>query len=285
MIPARNEARNLPGCLAAIGTGFAEDIVVVDSSSEDTTEAIAREAGVRYVNFHWNGRFPKKRNWFLREHRPNSKWVLFLDADEYLTDAFKNEVRRALCSTDNVGFWLNYTKYFLGKSLKGGYPLRKLALFRVGAGEYEQIPESEWSTMDMEVHEHPELDGPIGEIKARIDHRDFRSVASWLVKHVEYAKWEAKRFEMLTQRNREHWTPVQKIKYALMGTPLIGPVFFFGSYLLMGGFRDGARGFAFCLLKAAYFTQVYCLIKEQRQQSAQMETKSAAPQDLETSLP
>jgi hypothetical protein len=47
-----------------------------------------------------------------------------------------------------------------------------------------------------------------------------------------------------------------------MNTVMIGPVFFIGSFIFMGGFRDGSRGFAFALLKMSYFTQIYCRRKE-----------------------
>lgn len=264
VIPVLNEERNLPGCLSAIGEGFAKKIVLVDSGSSDSTKDIAQAYGVDVIDFSWNGQFPKKRNWFLRNYTPATKWVLFLDADEYLTDSFKVELNEALLKDDKVGYWLNYTIYFLGKKLKGGYPLNKLALFRVGAGEYERIDEKEWSKLDMEIHEHPILDGEIGKIRSKIDHLDFRGVSHYVNKHVEYANWEASRF--LTKLNdasiHQKMTWKQKIKYGLMQSPFIGIVYFFGSFLLLGGFRDGARGLSFAILKMAYFTQVYCRIKE-----------------------
>ncbi len=159
---------------------FCRDVVVLDSGSTDGTAEIAREWGVRVLDFQWNGRFPKKRNWFLREHTPATRWVLFLDADEYLTEEFKVEARQALASDRCAGYWLSYTIHFLGCRLVGGYPLRKLALFRVGAGEYERIDEEAWSRLDMEVHEHPVLSGEIGLIRARIDHQDFRGVSHYV---------------------------------------------------------------------------------------------------------
>jgi hypothetical protein len=48
----------------------------------------------------------------------------------------------------------------------------------------------------------------------------------------------------------------------LMKSIFIGPVYFLGSFFLMGGFRDGYRGLAFAILKMSYFTQIYCKIKE-----------------------
>lgn len=265
VLPVRNEEKNLPGCLEAIGPGFAESVVVVDSSSTDQTVEIARAWGAEVLNFTWDGCFPKKRNWYLRHHPPTTRWVLFLDADEFLTDPFKDELRATLPTAETVGFWLSYTIYFLGKPLKGGYPLRKLALFKVGAGEYERIDEEAWSHLDMEIHEHPVLAGEIGIIRSRIDHRDLRGVSHWVEKHNQYGSWEARRYAKIVEDTaiRRQWTLFQKIKYALLASPFIGPAFFIGCFFLMGGFRDGARGFAWAQLKAGYFTQVYCKIREQ----------------------
>lgn len=265
-LPVRNEERNLPGCLAAIGNGLASRIVVIDSGSTDRTQQIATEFGADVVAFEWNGKFPKKRNWYLRNHPVTTKWILFLDADEYLTEEFKKELRQALERDDKVGYWLSYTIYFLGKQLKGGYPLRKLALFKVGAGEYERIDEEQWSKLDMEVHEHPILTGEVGVIKSKIDHQDFRGVSHYVIKHNEYASWEAGRFikTINTPNVSDNWTWKQRLKYRLMRTVLIGPAYFCGSFFLLGGFRDGARGWAFAVLKMSYFTQVYCKIRESR---------------------
>ena len=165
------------------------------------------------------------------------------------------------------GFLLSFTNYFLGRRLKGGYPLRKLALFRVGEVEYERIEEQNWSQCDMEVHEHPILSGSVGLIRSCIDHRDLRGIDSYMRKHNEYAAWEAQR--LFNHRHRgDHsnlaviWKPHQRLKYRLLISPWGGLAFFLGSFLLMGGWRDGSIGFAFCLLKAGYFTQIACRLRE-----------------------
>ena len=265
-IPVKNEAANLPACLSSIGRGLARKVVVIDSGSTDGTADIARQFGVEVVDFAWDGKFPKKRNWYLRSHKPTTKWILFLDADEVLTEAFRNELSATLPQSDKAGYWLNYTIYYEGKPLKGGYPLKKLALFRVGAGEYERIDEEAWSHLDMEIHEHPVIDGPVGEIRSRIDHRDLRGVEAWRQKHGEYARWEAKRYLAMAgdREARHNWTPVQRVKYALMGTPLLAPAFFLGCYVLLGGFRDGRRGWAWARLKAGYFSQVRARIRAEK---------------------
>jgi glycosyltransferase involved in cell wall biosynthesis len=93
-IPVKNEEKNLADCIDAIGDDFAAQIVVIDSGSTDGTRKIAIDAGIPLVDFKWNGQFPKKRNWFLRNYPLQTKWVLFLDADEIITEAFKSELRK-----------------------------------------------------------------------------------------------------------------------------------------------------------------------------------------------
>jgi glycosyltransferase involved in cell wall biosynthesis len=262
-IPVKNEEENLNRCLEHIGKEFAQKIIVIDSGSTDSTKTIALNFGSEVIDFVWNGKFPKKRNWFLRTHSPKTKWVLFLDADEYLTEAFKTELREILVDSNKSAYWINYKIYFLGKALKGGYPLRKLALMQVGAGEYEQIEETQWSTLDMEIHEHLIINGKIGVIRNKIDHRDLKNIKNYIIKHNEYSSWEASRFmKIINSKNYLHWTWKQRIKYALMQTSLIGPIYFCGTFFLMGGIRDGSRGWAFAILKMSYFNEVYCKIQE-----------------------
>ncbi len=269
VIPVKNEAEHLSNCLDAIGNDFAKKIIVVDSSSTDATPEIAAQYGAELINFTWDGHFPKKRNWYLRNHKPDTSWVMFLDADEYLTDEFKNELITTLNHTQHYGFILRYSIYFMNKKLTGGYPLKKLALFRIGSGEYERIEEDNWSSLDMEIHEHLLIKGSVGVIRSKIDHRDNKSIDAFWKKHLEYAAWEARRFLKIKKDNtKARWSIQQRIKYRLLQTPLIGPCYFIGSYFFMGGFINGYRGLAFNLLKAAYFTLIFCKIKEYQKNSS-----------------
>jgi glycosyltransferase involved in cell wall biosynthesis len=267
-IPVRNEERNLAVCLQAIGTDFAQRVVVIDSLSTDATAAVAAAHGAEVISFSWNGHFPKKRNWFLRHHTPSTEWVLFLDADEILTPAVKREIAAALPGTPHQGFLLSYTNYFLGRRLHGGYPLRKLALFCVGVVEYERIEEDHWSQCDMEVHEHPLVSGSVGLILSRIDHRDLRGIDSYMTKHNHYAAWEAQRIMnhrfsiRLSKESSRNWKPQQHLKYRFVSSPFSGLVFFFISFFVFGGWRDGGVGLSFSMLKAAYYVQISCRLRE-----------------------
>lgn len=261
VLPVKNELDNLKCCIpAALKLGA---VVVVDSCSQDGTKELAEKFGVKYVEFLWDGCFPKKRNWALRNVEIQTEWVLFLDADEILTEAFIHEVNEVLPDTPHAGFWLRYDNYFLGRKLNFGDPFRKLALFKTGCGEYERIAEDHWSHLDMEIHEHPVLEGSVGELKSPIRHNDYRGLHHYIAKHNEYSDWEARRFLALKATNQwESLNKRQRTKYRNLNKWWLGPIYFFHTYLLKKGFLDGAPGFHFALQKAIYFYQIRLKILE-----------------------
>jgi len=75
----RNEESFLAGCLASL-QGLADEIVVVDTGSVDTTCAIARAYGARLYEFPWRDDFAAARNFAL--DRASGDWILYIDADE-----------------------------------------------------------------------------------------------------------------------------------------------------------------------------------------------------------
>lgn len=264
-IPVRNEEASLPACLNRLSR-FAE-IVVIDSASTDRTREIARDFGARVVEFKWDGRYPKKRNWFLLNAPPTQPWVLFLDADEFVDDAFCDAVARALARDDHDGYWITYTNHFLGRPLRHGLAQRKLALFRTGRALYERIDEDGWSRLDMEIHEHPILDGAVGEIAVPVDHRDDRGLARFLEKHIDYARWEARRFSKLQGDARawRHFTPRQRFKYRHLAKWWYPGFYFLFTYIAKRGFLDGGAGLHYAAYKAWYFQTIRLLIREQVQ--------------------
>src|SRR5689334_13660209 len=83
IIPTRNEALNLPRCLESVRD--VAEVYVVDSHSSDATPEIARQFGAKLVQFHYQGGWPKKRQWALNSLPLRCDWILLLDADEVLT--------------------------------------------------------------------------------------------------------------------------------------------------------------------------------------------------------
>jgi glycosyltransferase involved in cell wall biosynthesis len=265
VVPVKNEQANLSRCLEPL-IPFAE-VVVVDSGSQDSTTETARHFGAKVLQFAWNGRYPKKRNWVLLNYPFKTEWVLFLDADEIIDVEFCKHMAAAIQLGCYNGFWLNYTNHFMGRKLRHGVPQRKLALFKVGSGLYERIEEHSWTKLDMEIHEHPLITGPVGEILAPIEHNDYRGIDNFVDRHRDYARWEARRFllleregeldaSLLTERQRFKYGNIQKWWY---------PWLYFGySYFVRGGFLDGSAGFYYACYKTWYFLTVRVLIAEFR---------------------
>lgn len=264
-IPVKNEALNLPACLAAL-TAF-DEVVVVDSGSTDGTVELARQAGAAVLQFEWDGQFPKKRNWALRNHPFRHPWVLFLDADERMNSTCVAELRAILADTPHSGFWISFTNWFMGAPLHHGDVFHKLALFKIGAGEYERFPEDSWSKLDMEVHEHPVLQGTTGELKTRLEHQDYRGLKSYLAKHNEYSSWEANRFIWLQSAAPEAWRMLngrQRFKYRALDRWWLAWVYWAAAVWLKKGFLDGRNGFRFGLMKRRYFQEIRLKIQEIR---------------------
>ena len=184
ILPVKNDAKALPQALEKLGRF--QKVVVVDSDSKDGTDEVAAAYGAEYVIFRWNGQPPKKRSWYLDNHDIETDWVLFLDADEIVSDAFCDEVENSIAKHDHVGFWMTFHNWFMGKWLRHGDPFSKLALFKHAYGRYERVADDGWTNIDVEVHEHPVLDGTLGESIHRLP---TMNVVAWIPtgKHNEYS--------------------------------------------------------------------------------------------------
>lgn len=254
IISVKNEELNLPSCLEKLKR-FAQ-LIVVDSGSTDNTLAIATAMGAEVLQFQWNGKFPKKRNWALQNANLLHEWILFLDADEFVTDEFVNEVAIKIQNPIYNGFTIQFENYFMDRKLRYGYGFNKSALFKKSKGAYEKIEEDLWSHLDMEVHEHPIIEGKVGLINAKVVHKDFKNLEHYIAKHNAYSTWEAQRYLQLKQSKNSHLSINQRIKYGLLTTGLLPAIYFVGAYFLKLGFLDGKEGFYLARFKSHYFFQI-----------------------------
>lgn len=254
IVSVKNEELNLPECLKKLQR-FSQ-LMIVDSCSTDATPKIATEYGAEVHTFEWNGKFPKKRNWALQNVEIKNDWVLFLDADEFVTEEFVDEVAIKTQDSSFNGFTIQFENYFMGRKLKYGYGFKKNALFKKSKGAYEKIDEDLWSHLDMEVHEHPIIEGQIGVIKSKVVHKDFKNLEHYIGKHNAYSSWEAHRYLQLKESKNTQLSKNQKIKYTLLGLGLLPPVYFIGAYIFKLGFLDGKEGLYLAKYKANYFFQI-----------------------------
>jgi glycosyltransferase involved in cell wall biosynthesis len=258
IVPVKNEAENLRRCLPALA--WADEVFVVDSQSTDETEDIARSHGAHVVQFHFNGTYPKKKNWALDSLRMRNEWVLFVDADEVVPPALAEEITRRIARAEADGFYLNMQYYFLGRPIRhcGYCECWNLRLFRHRLGRFERVPAVPGSMAgDNEAHEHVQLNGRATRLRHVLEHHAYPTIAAWVAKHDRYAAWEAE--------NHEHFLrdPIpagigagKRTKRALKKFYLrlpLRPVWrFLYAYVLRLGFLDGRSGLIFCGLLAFY---------------------------------
>jgi glycosyltransferase involved in cell wall biosynthesis len=262
LVPVKNEAANLRDCLASVS--FAQEIVVVDSGSTDGTQVIAEAAGARVIQFAWNGKLPRKKNWALENVPWQHQWVLIIDADERITPELEREIRRAICRGDVDGFYLNRRFWFLDGWINhcGYFPSWNLRLFRHRLGRYEQIAiGNDIPSGDNEVHEHVLLNGRVEYLPIPMEHYAFPDIATFVEKHDRYSSWEAAaRTKLYSGREkslrskpfgsgleRKRW-----LRNLATRAPFRPGLRFLYHYVWRQGFRDGCRGWVLCRLLAWY---------------------------------
>lgn len=257
VVLTKNEERNLAACLDSVA-GFAE-VFVVDSASEDGTRAVALALGALVIDFEWDGRYPKKKQWCL-DHLPFSHdWVLYLDADERLTPELADEVRQTVAEGGpRRGCFADLDYVFLGRRLRHGHRVRKLVLFDRRVARFLDYPDLDATNMwEVEGHYQPVIGGPVGLLRGRILHEDHDSLYHWFERHNRYSDWEAVLRRRGTILPGEAQTRSRRLlKRAFARTPLKGTVAFLESYVLRRGFLDGTSGLHYAVARGFYYWQV-----------------------------
>ncbi len=258
LVPVKNEAENLRRCLPALA--WADEIFVVDSQSTDETALVAAEHGASVVQFHFNGTFPKKKNWALDNLPFRNEWVLIVDADEVVVPELADEITRRTSLDEADGFYLNMKYFFLGRRIRhcGYAEAWNLRLFKHRLGRYERMPVTPGAkTGDNEAHEHVELAGRALRLVHELDHHAYPSIAVWVEKHNRYAVWEAAMYERFLRepiptnigRGKRFKRLLKKIYLRLPMRPVVRFVY---AYVVRLGFLDGKPGLVFCSLLAFY---------------------------------
>ncbi|MEQ8173152.1 MAG: glycosyltransferase, partial [Candidatus Eremiobacterota bacterium] len=97
----KNEQYNLYTCLQQI-RDLVDEIVVVDTGSTDKTVEVAEQFNASVYHYKWNENFSAARNLSLK--KCNGKWILVMDADEFIDSPMKYKVRELIERNDFVGF-------------------------------------------------------------------------------------------------------------------------------------------------------------------------------------
>lgn len=238
-----NEQGNLPDCLASVA--FADEIVLVDGGSHDSTRDIARAAGARVIDAtDWQG-FGVQKNRAI--DACSGDWVLSIDADERVPEKLREELLILLREPAFDVYEIPRRSYYCGRFMRhsGWWPDHVRRLFRRGAARFSNAP----------VHESLQTDRSIGRLQNPIEHWSFRTIEQVLDKVNRYSSLSA---PVVLARGR---------RPTLATAVLHGAAAFFRTYVLKRGFLDGSHGFMLAVSNAegSYYRYVKAMLLGRQQ--------------------
>lgn len=260
-----NEEVNIARCLERLR--WSDDVIIVDSGSSDSTCVLARKTR-QDVRIHENPfeDFGQQRNWALDHTSPKHDWILFLDADEFVTRPFVKELAEFVASPGRAaGAYIAGRNYFLGRWLKHStlYPSYQLRLLKRGEVRYRK-----------EGHGQREVtDGPLHYFKEGWRHEGFsKGIEQWIARHNRYSTDEVDlllrlRSEPVSLGSCLSRDPiVRRRALKVLGAKIPGrPISrFLYVYLMRRGILDGYAGFLFALLRLAHDLHIVTKIAERK---------------------
>jgi len=223
-----NEGSNLAGALQTVT--WADEIIVVDAQSTDETAGIARQFTDRVIVREWPGYAAQKN---FAASLASHEWVLSLDADERVTPALADEIRRILTAPASHAAWrMPRVTWYLGRWIRSTdwFPDLKVRLYdrrsATWTGQY--------------VHETLEVNGTIGSVAGELQHFPYRDLSDHLETIDRYTTLAARQMS-------EHGKQARLIDMACQP-----PLAFLRNYLVRGGIRDGRPGLIISSMNAYY---------------------------------
>lgn len=213
----------LAACLGSLA--FVDEIVVVDSGSQDGTVALAQSRGARVIQKDWMGFGAQKR---YAVEQAQHDWVLCIDSDERVTPELAAEIKRTLAQPRHEAYEFPRRNRFLGRYLRHGegYPDWSLRLFN--------RRHAAWS--DDTVHEKVVTTVSVGHLQGDLLHDSAADLDSYLAKQNRYTTLAAERLYAEGKRAGAA---------ALLLSPLLRFVKF---YFFRLGLLDGLPGLVHILI-------------------------------------
>jgi glycosyltransferase involved in cell wall biosynthesis len=278
-----NEERNLSACLESVA-GWASEIFVVDSGSDDRTVAIGEAYRAKVVTHSFESH-AKQWRWALENLPLSTEWVLALDADQRATVDLREEISKVVLAGGDenrrlAGCFVRRKQIFRGRWIKHGgyYPKYLLKLFR---------RDRVWLEERELVDHHFYARGAVAKLRHDLveDNQNEADISVWLAKHIRYASLQAEEeFRRAKDDRRGSRQP------SLLGAPdarmlwfkriwehlplYVRPcLYFLYRYVVRLGFLDGKEGFVFHVLQGFWYR---LLVDIKLDELRRAETRSAS---------
>lgn len=246
VIITKNEEKNIGRCLQSI-EGLTDDIVVVDSGSEDLTYSICKEYNVRFFTTEWKG-YSATKNY--ANSLAKYPLILSLDADEALSSELKDSISEVLKKQKTSAYSMNRLTNYCGKWIKHGgwYPDKKIRLFNYDEGLWD----------DSLIHESIVLKNgsPVIHLKGDLLHYSYHSISE----HIS----QANKFTELTA-----YAAFKSGKKSSVFKVLFNPqIKFIKDYIIKLGILDGFYGLVIAYISSfatfLKYVKLYQLAKQSK---------------------
>ena len=240
VINARNEEKNLPQAIASV-KNLADEIIVVDMESEDSTAKVAESLGAKVFTHKKTGYVEPARNFALRQAQ--GPWLFVLDADEEVTDKLARKIRQILKNPKADYFRIPRKNIIFGHWMKHSrwWPDYNIRLFRKNFVSWNEV-----------IHTVPMTQGTGSDIEAKeeyaIIHHNYDSIEAYLERMNRYSSQHA--VLLIKEGYKFSWRDI-----------IIKPSKeFLSRYFFGEGYKDGLHGLALSLLQAFSELTVYLKI-------------------------
>ena len=201
---------------------FADEVLVLDSGSTDSTCTIAQQLGAKVMHQDWLG-FGAQKNKVVELAK--NDWVFVLDSDERITDELQLEILNTLKNPTAEGYYTARLNNFFGKNIRhcGLYPDYSIRLFSKSKSKFNEVS----------VHESVQIKGTTAKLKNHMIHLAFDTVSEFADKQKKYAELSPKNKNLIKAFISPIWTFVK-------------------IYIFRLGFIEGWRGFVIAKVYAQY---------------------------------
>lgn len=232
-----NEEKNIGACLDSLF--WADEIVVLDSTSNDRTVEIARKYTDKVFIEPWTGQGTHKNRATDLAQGP---WIFSIDADERTTPELVKEIRVAVDKATHDAYALRRKNFYRGRWIRhsGWWPDWVIRLFRKGEARFN----------DRVIHEALVVEGAIGKLKQPLLHYSFEDVGSFIERASRYATHLAKMMYRDGKRS-SLLTALTHASFECLNT-----------FLFRRGFLDGGTGILIAISNGVGTFYKYMILRE-----------------------
>jgi glycosyltransferase involved in cell wall biosynthesis len=259
IILTNNESKHIGRCIKSL-LSITDKIFIIDSFSTDNTVAIGESLGATVVQNTWVS-YAFQFNYGILNNPFQTKWIMRMDADEYITPELAQELNTSLSGIqENItGLYVKRRVVFMDQWINHGgyYPIWLLRIWRHGVGVCEEL----W------MDEHIKLSsGTTAQLQHDIVDHNLNNLTWWTQKHNNYAIREV--IDLLNIKynfgdkptvtpdfwgSQEQRTRYLKIKYANLPLFTRPFLYFLFRFVIKGGFLDGKKGLIWHFLQGFWY--------------------------------